>query len=60
MLFIIRIWIVILVLSVLSWLGLKVIGKNHRFFWVFLVVTVIIWGGVTLTYILSVWLAEQG
>lgn len=52
-----RLWIVILVLSALSWLALKVVNKPIALGWVFLFWTAAIWGGLGSVYLLSVWIS---
>lgn len=53
----VRLWLVVAVLSVISWLVLKVIRKPYHFAWVLLFWTVAIFGSAGLLYGLSVLVA---
>lgn len=59
MIYFLRVWAVILVLTVLGWLYFRVIGPAKSFWVVLLVAALGVWGGLGLVYGLSVWLAEQ-
>ena len=58
MLYIIRIWLVVIVLSVLGWIATKVLGKHYKFWMVFLFMTVAVWGGLGSVYGLSLWFVQ--
>lgn len=55
----IRLWLVVAVLTVLSWLILKVVRKPINFFWVLLFWLAAIWGTMGGIYLLSVLLAQN-
>lgn len=54
---IIRLWIVVMILAVLSWLLLRFIDKAQSFWKVLLFWIVAIFGSMGMMYVLSVWVA---
>ncbi|QKI88776.1 hypothetical protein [Thiomicrorhabdus xiamenensis] len=59
MIAILRLWVVVLILTVLTWLLLKYIGKRQSFWLVLLFWVVAVFGSIGLMYGLSVWVAGQ-
>jgi hypothetical protein len=56
---ILRIWMLVVILSILLWLFMKVLKKPISFWIVALMTTIMIWGGLGVVYLLSVWFAGQ-
>lgn len=56
---IIRLWIFIIILTGLSWLVLKVIGKPKHIGWIFLFWIATILGGTAFFYMISVWFVSN-
>lgn len=54
----IRLWLVVIVLTLLSWLVLKAIRKPQNIFLVLLFWLAAIWGSVGSVYLISVLLAQ--
>ena len=58
MLYIIRVWVVVLVLTVISWVAVKVLNKPYSFWMVLLFVAIAVWGGLGSVYGLSLWFVQ--
>ncbi|MDG4811867.1 hypothetical protein P8629_02505 [Hydrogenovibrio sp. 3SP14C1] len=56
---IIKVWLFIMILTVLSWLGLKAVRKPMHIGWVFLFWVVTILGGTAFFYMISVWFVSN-
>lgn len=56
---ILRMWLLIIVVTVVSWLVLKLIGKPKHIGWVFLFWIVTILGGTAFFYMISVWFVSS-
>lgn len=56
---ILRMWLLIIIVTVISWLVLKVIGKPKHIGWVFLFWIVTILGGTAFFYMISVWFVSS-
>lgn len=56
---VIKVWLFIMILTVLSWLGLKIIKKPLHIGWVFLFWVVTILGGTAFFYMISVWFVSN-
>ena len=57
MVMVIRLWIVVLIIAVLSWLLLRFIDKPQSFWKVLLFWIVALFGSMGLMYALSIWVA---
>lgn len=55
----IRLWLVVVVLTVVSWVVLKLIRKPWHIGWVLLFWVVVIFGSMLLIYGTSIWLAGE-
>ncbi len=55
--FMIRLWLIVLVMTLISWGVLKLIRKPLHIGWVFLFWTVVFFGSAFLLYGVSIWLA---
>ncbi|RUM90404.1 MAG: hypothetical protein DSZ27_09205 [Thiomicrospira sp.] len=55
----IKVWLFIMILTVLSWFGLKMAGKPLHIGWVFLFWIVTILGGTAFFYMVSVWFVSS-
>ncbi|MBD3611450.1 MAG: hypothetical protein HUJ13_03360 [Hydrogenovibrio crunogenus] len=56
---IIKVWLFIMILTVLSWLGLKIVRKPLHIGWVFLFWVVTVLGGTAFFYMISVWFVSN-
>ncbi|MDX1352919.1 MAG: hypothetical protein R3254_07900 [Thiomicrorhabdus sp.] len=56
---ILRLWLVVLVLTVISWFVLKLVRKSVHIGWVFLFWIAVIFGSMALIYAGSVWFASN-
>ncbi|MDG6778438.1 hypothetical protein QCB44_06960 [Thiomicrorhabdus sp. zzn3] len=54
-----RLWLIVLVMTALSWLVLRLINKPKHIGWVFLFWVAVIMGTTLLLYGVSVWFTSQ-
>ncbi|MEA3406171.1 MAG: hypothetical protein U9R28_10610 [Pseudomonadota bacterium] len=54
-----RLWIIVVVMTAISWLVLKVVSRPKHIGLVFLFWVVAIWGSTLLLYGISVWFTTQ-
>lgn len=55
----IRLWIIAMVLTVISWFVLKLIRKTVHIGWIFLFWLLALFGSTGLLYVISVWFASS-